>query len=220
MNQPHNDKVLFKLDVKIAFNSIRRDTVLQEAQKHLSEIYPFIWDSYSLKTSIFHGNFSLDSATGVQQGDPLNPALFTLAIHEVTSKIKADLNIWYLDDGCIGGDPQTMLTNATMIRESLSSIGLEITNSKSKLLLINHTDINKPQTSKLYQDQFPSLSIPDPIHWQLLGSPLHLESAPLHLKAKIKVFHSITENLELIEPHQAFFILKNCLSIPKLISVA
>jgi len=152
----------------------------------------------------------------VQQGDPLGPALFVLAIHEVTSKIKADLNIWYLDDGCIGGDPQTVLTNATMIRESLSSIGLEINNSKCKLLLINHTDINMPQTSKLFQYQFPSLSIPDPIHWQLLGSPLHLESAPLHLRAKTKVLDSITENLELIEPHQAFSILKNCLSIPKL----
>ena len=102
-----------------------------------------------------------------------------------------------------------MLTNATMIRESLSSIGLEINNSKCELLLINHTDINK-----LFQDQFPSLSISDPIHWQLLGSLLHLESAPLHLKAKTKVLDSITENLELIEPHQAFFILKNCLSIP------
>jgi len=30
------------------------------------------------------------------------------------------------------------------------------------------------------------------------------------------VLDSITENLELIEPNQAFFILKNCLSIPKL----
>ena len=156
----------------------------------------------------------------MQQGDPLSPALFTLAIHEVSCKIKADLNIWYLDDGCIDGDPQTMLTNAIMIRDSLSSIGLEINNSKCEVLLINHTDINKPQTSKLFQDQFSSLAIPDPTHWQLLGSPLHQESAPLHLKAKIKVFHSITENLELIEPHQAFFILKNCLSIPKLISVA
>jgi len=168
------------------------------------------------KPSFFHGNFSLESATGVQQSDPLGPALFTLAIHEVTSKIKADLNIWYLDDGYIGGDPQTMLTNATMIRDSLSLISLEINNSKCELLLINHTDINKPQTSKLFQDQFPSLSIPDPILWQLLGSPPHQESAPLYLKAKIKVLDSITENLELIEPHQAFFILKNCLSIPKL----
>ena len=86
----------------------------------------------------------------MQQGDPLSPALFALAIDEVTSKIKADLNIWYLDDGCIGGDPQTMLTNATMIRDSLCLISLEINNSKCELLFINHRDINKPQTSKLF----------------------------------------------------------------------
>jgi len=164
MDQPHNEKVILKLDVKNAFNSIRRDTVLQEAQKHLPEIYPFIWDCYSSKTSLFHGNFSLDLATGVQQGDPLGPALFALVIHEVTSTIKADLNIWYLDDGCIGGEPQTVLTTASMIRDGLSAIGLEINNSNCELLLINHTDINMSQTSKLFQDQFPSLSIPDPIH--------------------------------------------------------
>ena len=77
-------------------------------------MYPFIWDCYSSKISLFHGNFSLDSGTSVQQGDPFGPALFALATHEVTSKIKADLSIWYLDDGCIGGDPQTVLANATM----------------------------------------------------------------------------------------------------------
>ena len=74
MAQSHNDKVLLKLDVKNAFNSIRRDTVLQEAQKHLPEIYPFIWDCYSSKTSFFHGNFSPDSATGTQQGAPPRPS--------------------------------------------------------------------------------------------------------------------------------------------------
>ena len=40
---------------------------------------------------------------------------------------------------------------------------------------------------------------------------------PLHLEAKTKTLGNIIENLELTEPHQAFFILKNCLSIPKLI---
>jgi len=57
------------------------------------------------KHPLFHGNFSLDSAIDLQQGDPLGPALFAFAIHEVTSKMKADLNIWNLDDGCVGGDP-------------------------------------------------------------------------------------------------------------------
>ena len=43
----------------------------------------------------------------------------------------------------------------------------------------------------------------------------HQDSTPLHLEAKTKMVDTIIENLELTEPHQAFFILKNCLSIPK-----
>ena len=62
----------------------------------------------------------------MQQWDPLGPALFSLAIHGVTSEVKLDLNVWYLDDGCIGGDLQTMLSNAAIIRNGLSSAGLEL----------------------------------------------------------------------------------------------
>ena len=88
MAQTQGEKVLLKLDVKNAFNSIHRDTVLQAAQTYLPEIYPFIWDCYSSKISLFHGEFCLDSATGVQQGGPLGPAFFALAIHRVTSEVK------------------------------------------------------------------------------------------------------------------------------------
>jgi len=45
---------------------------------------------------------------------------------------------------------------------------------------------------------------------------MHQDSTPLHLEAKTKMLDNIIENLKLTEPHQAFFILKNCLSIPKL----
>ena len=182
MDQPHSENVLLKLDVKNVFNSIRRDTVLQEAQKHLPETHPFVWDYYSSKTTCFHGNGSLDSATGVQQGDPLGPALFALAIHEVTSKVTADLNVLYLNDRCVSGDPQTVLGKATTIRIGLFSLDLEINVSK----FLNHTITNKHQASKLFQDQFPSISTTEPSHWQLLGSPLHQESSPLHLKTKPK----------------------------------
>ena len=70
----------------------------------------------SLEITTKNQNFpeNLDRATGVQQGDPLGPALFALAIHRVTSKVKSDLNVWYLDDGCIGGDTQTVLSNAAI----------------------------------------------------------------------------------------------------------
>jgi len=187
MDQPHNDKVLL-LNLMLKMPS----TAYAETPFFKSSKTPP--RNLSLHTGLlFFKNIPLSWKLQSRFGHrcatrkPLSPALFLLAIHEVTSKIKADLNIWYLDDGCIGGDPQTVVTNATMIRDSLSSTGLEINNFKCELLFINHTDINKPQTRKLFQDQFPSLSIPDPIHWLLLGYQLHQESAPVHLKAVVKV---------------------------------
>jgi len=198
MAQTQGEKVLLKLDVKNAFNSIRRDTVLQAAKTHFPEIYPFIWDCYSSKTSLFHGDFRLDSATGAQHGDTLGPALFALAIHGVTSEVKSDLNLWYLDDGRIGGDPQTVLNNAAIIRNGLPSVGLEINNSKCELPIVNNTTSQeRSQTTNLFQDVFPSISIPAPDLWQLLGSPLHQDSTPLHLEAKTKMLDNIIENLEL-----------------------
>ena len=175
--QTQGEKVLLKLDVKNAFNSIRRDTVLQAAQTHLPKIYSFIWDCCSSKKSLFHGDFRLDSATGVQQGEPLGPVLFALAIHGVTSEVKSDLNAWYLDDGCIGGDPQTVLSHAAIIRNVLSSVGLEINNSKCELLIVNNTTSQRrSETIQHFQEEFPSISIPAPNLWQLLGSPLHQDS--------------------------------------------
>jgi len=111
-----------------------------------------------------------------------------------------------------------VLSNAAIIRNGLSSVGLEINNSKYELFIVNNTTSQeRSQTTKLFQDVFPSISIPAPNLWQLLGYPQHQDSTPLHLEAKTKMLDNIIENLELIEPHQAFFILKNCLSIPKLI---
>jgi len=110
-----------------------------------------------------------------------------------------------------------MLSNAAIIRNGLSSVSLEINNSKCELLMVNNTTSQeRSQTTKIFQDVFPSISIPAPNLWQLLGSPLHQDSTPLHLEAKTKMLDNIIENLELIEPHQGFFILKNYLSFPKL----
>jgi len=88
----------------------------------------------------------------MQQGDPLGPTLFALAIHGVTSEVKSDQNVWYLDDGCISGDPQTVLSNPAIIRNGLSSTGLEINNSKCELLIVNNTTSQgRSETIKSFQ---------------------------------------------------------------------
>ena len=106
-----------------------------------------------------------------------------------------------------------MLSSTAIVRNVLSSVGLEINNSKCELLIVNHTTSQERfETNKLLQDEFTSISIPAPNLCQLLAFPLHQESAPLHFEAKTKVLDNIIENLELTEPHQAFFVLKNSLN--------
>jgi len=103
---------------------------------------------------------------------PFLPSPFT-----VTSEVKSDLNAWYRDDGCIGGDPETVLSNAASIKNGLSSVGLEINNSKCELLIVNNTtNQRRSETSQLFQEEFLSISIPAPYLWQLLRSPLHQDS--------------------------------------------
>ena len=65
-----------------------------------------------------------------------------------------------------GRDPWNVLSNTVIMSYVLVSNGLQIINSRCELPIINHT-INKEwlQTSKLFHDQFPSLSILDSKHW-------------------------------------------------------
>ena len=63
---------------------------------------------YSQPGHLFFGDALLASMAGVQQGDPLGPLLFSLVLHPLVKAIEKkfpdlDLNVWYLDDGCIIG---------------------------------------------------------------------------------------------------------------------
>jgi len=69
------------------------ETQFFKQPKHTSQKSILSVGTVILQKHLFLGDFRLDSATGVQQGDPLCPALFALAIHGVTSKVKSDLNV-------------------------------------------------------------------------------------------------------------------------------
>ena len=62
-----------------------------------------MWQFYSSPTKLFFGTSIIQSATGVHQGDPLGPALFSMSIMDLLHRLTAQLNIWYLDDGTFGG---------------------------------------------------------------------------------------------------------------------
>ena len=98
------DQVLLKIDFKNAFNSVHRDVVLKLVKEKVPELYGFVYQCYEESSFLFFGDDTLDSSEGVQQGDPLGPFLFSLAIMDIVKKMKSDLNIWYLDNCTISGN--------------------------------------------------------------------------------------------------------------------
>lgn len=104
-------KAVLKLDFKNAFNSIRRDKMLEAVQELAPGLLQFVHSSYSSPSILFWVDRTLQSAEGVQQGDPLGPLLFCLAIHELISQLQSELCLFYLDDGTYigwkcGGSPE------------------------------------------------------------------------------------------------------------------
>ena len=81
LSEADHDSVMVKLDFKNAFNSIRRDKMLEAVQKFIPELASFVHSAYSSPSSLFWEDKIIQSAEGVQQGDPLGPLLFFLTIH-------------------------------------------------------------------------------------------------------------------------------------------
>ena len=95
--------LLVKLDFQNAFNSIRRDSMLKSVLEKASLVFPLAFTSYCQPSSLFFSNYIIHSCEGVQQGDPLGPLLFCLAIHDLITLLKSEFNVFYLDDGTLGG---------------------------------------------------------------------------------------------------------------------
>ena len=81
------DKILVKLDFSNAFNTIRRDAVLNAVAVRLPELYRFCSSAYRGQSTLAFGDKLIRSQEGVQQGDPLGPLLFCLTILPILSSL-------------------------------------------------------------------------------------------------------------------------------------
>ncbi|KAL5497106.1 hypothetical protein EMCRGX_G013513 [Ephydatia muelleri] len=82
----------------------------------------------------------LRSATGVQQGDPLGPLLFSFVLHGLILKIAEDdmcgellFNKWYLDDGVLAGTSLSVRAALDVISSLGPSLGLYINFAKCEV---------------------------------------------------------------------------------------
>lgn len=100
---------IVKLDFKNAFNELFRKFLLKEIKDTAPSLYPMLYQAYGCPSRLFFGDVIIQSKRGTQQGDPCASAAFCIGLLRLTHSLSARLNAWFLDDGTIGDDIQTIL---------------------------------------------------------------------------------------------------------------
>ncbi|GAU99981.1 hypothetical protein RvY_10910 [Ramazzottius varieornatus] len=157
---------------KNAFNTIYRDKLLDQVREVLPNYYSFFWQCYRFPSKLIYGQHILASARRVQLGDLLGPMLFCLAIEALTKKLTSPFNLWYWDDGTIGGDCSKVLADlCTVISEGMR-IGLELNPSKCELFLQGGTSGERERIRRAFSLVCPGIIFPSRAELTLLEAPL------------------------------------------------
>ncbi|KAA8490213.1 Retrotransposable element [Porphyridium purpureum] len=131
---------VLKVDISNAFNTVRRPAFMRLVQAQFPHLWPLVRTCYACPAPLRAGKHVLKSESGVQQGDPLAPLLFSLALHRQTRDIthapgQALVQCWYLDDGAIAGPVRSLVAFLEALDHSAREIDLSINRRKSELVL-------------------------------------------------------------------------------------
>lgn len=205
------DHVIVKLDFSNAFNCLRRDAILDAVAAKMPEIYRLVHAAYSCEPILVYGEHELTSREGAQQGDPLGSLEFCEAIHPLLTDLQSAVKIGFMDDITLAGDVQTVEADVNTISNHSVDTGLKLNISKCEIIAGNSVAIHDSSILskfvKVTKDEM-----------TLLGAPVVKGPAQdAALTHKIDQLKKALERLSMIHSHDALVLLKNSLSIPKLL---
>src|ERR1043165_1245377 len=135
------DDVLVKLDFANAFNTLRRDSLLESVARDIPELYRFAHAAYSCKPMLRHGSNILRSVEGTQQGDPMGPLEFCITLQPILLQLKSELRVAFLDDLTLGGKMEVVAHDVQLIAQESAKLGLQLNRAKCEIVFQN--DDNK-----------------------------------------------------------------------------
>ena len=165
--------ILTKIDIKNAFNSIHRSAFLTCVREKCPQIYPLLYQAYSSTNPLYYRTTKIESRSGLHQGDPLASLSFALTINEAVSRISCPFNLWYLDDGTLGGELELVLQNLSLIQREFSAMGLELNHSKCEVTVLGSPSLAAHQHALLRAGEVvPNISETPLDNLSLLGAAL------------------------------------------------
>ena len=134
-------KVVVKLDCQNAFNMVDRGALLRMVRLHLPGLAPWAEWCYDRHSRLLFQGTPLTSEAGVQQGDPLGPLLFALALHPALQAAQAsapaqrlDLLHAFLDDVTLAGDYRHVASAVTRMAAAARQVGLQLRPDKCEII--------------------------------------------------------------------------------------
>ena len=86
VNTMGDDDILVKLNFTNAFNTQRRDSLIETIAKFIPELYCFVHATYSGEPILQFMNHIIRPLEGLQQGDPLASLEFCCSIHPLLKR--------------------------------------------------------------------------------------------------------------------------------------
>lgn len=203
---------LLKIDFTNAFNMVSRDVMLQCVVLEMPELLSFVNLCYADSSHLLFGDHLLSSDEGVQQGDPLGPLLFCLTILRLAKSMSSEFNVWYMDDAALGGDVDSLVRDFQTIKMLGKDFGVAINEPKCEIVT------NDPEVVARIREVAPNIIYVPVEETVFLGAPIGTEVAVSRVLAKkLDDLRRLQQRITKLSAHDAFFLLKNCFSLPKLL---
>eukprot|EP00731_Ephydatia_muelleri_P001670 Em0001g1670a len=211
---------VLKIDLVNAFNLVSRHALLSECSTHFPELLPWVSWCYSRHPVLWHTLGNLTSQSGVQQGDPLGPLLFSLVLNVVVKAIAthpecSDLSyhVWYLDDGVLAGPSLHVRKALSLLIELGPPLGLHVNIKKCEVFssgCLSHFPMEMKQSSK---PNLEILGIP-------IGDSVFCRAVLDRKRSEAGVLLKRLEDVGEVDPQVALVLLRLCGGYCKLVHLA
>ena len=203
---------LLQADFKNAFNEIGREYILAEVEAQLPELLAYVSTCYGSSSHLFFGGHTLESSTGVHQGDPVSLVIFTLVVHPVVLAVRDEVpelkqNSFFLDDSLLIGRTEQLQRALQIIVREGEPRGLRLSPGKSTLW---------SPSGAVQTDAFGyGVRILTEAGTRVLGSPIgSQEFVKKYLEEAVEKCREISEQLPRLEDSMTSYILtRSCLGL-------